>query len=355
MVRLPACMDDLIEEIKKKLNQDFNFEEEIPKFSDLNYKPYKISKDNFNPIKKTNGHSKIAFIDGGNLEVLKAADFSLNFIRVYYSVYQNNKKTESKKYEFYALIYADNKNGEIFYKTKLFSENKEMLPSEEDLAFDSFDASLKSGQNRINISRIAGVVRRFSELKIASMVAGGLDNEDILVLDGSLQSTMTNESRYLEELFKKGLEKNILITALSKSCTLMTDDGASLIAVLTTICPEAEWYYHPVAEIESLEHQAEMFFVKFHEKSKHIFRFEVYKKQKSGVERAFNLLKENSNDPIFLGYPYGLIEADKFARVSNKELEYFKTMLALKLGDVSKLDKHLNVRNAHDILDKISY
>jgi len=348
-------MDALIEEIKKKLDKEFNFEEEIPKFSDSKYRPYKISKDNFHKIKKINENARIAFIDGGNLEVLKAADFSLNFIRVYYSVYMDNKKIESKKYEFYTLVYADNKDGEIFYKTKLFSENTEVLPSEDDLAFDSFDVSLKSGQNRINISRIADVVRRFSELKIASMVAERLDKGDVVVLDGSLQSTMTNENRYLEELFKKGLEKDVLITALSKSCTLMTDSGASLITVLNTICPEAEWCYYPVAEIESMEHQAEMFFVKFHEKSRHIFRFEVYKKQKSSVERAFSLLKENSNDPVFLGYPYGLIEADKFARVSNKELEYLKTMLTLKIGKDSELDRHLNVRNAHDILDKVSY
>ena len=348
-------MDALIEEIKKKLDKDFDFGEEIPKFSDSKYKPFKISKDNFHPIKKTAENSKIAFIDGGNLEILKAADFSLNFIRVYYSVYQNNRKIESKKYEFYALVYSDKKDGEIFYRTKLFSENMEILLSEEDLAFDSFDASLRSGQSRINISRIAGVVRRFSELKIASLVVGGLDNWDILVLDGSLQSTMTNETKYLEELFKKGLEKDVLITALSKSCTLMTDNGASLIMILNTICPEAEWCYYPVAEIESPEHQAEMFFVKFHENSKHIFRFEVYKKQKSGVERGLSLLNENSNDPVFLGYPYGLIEADKFARVSNRELEYLKTMLTLKIGKDSKLDRHLNVRNAHDILDKISY
>ena len=348
-------MDDLIEELRKKISNDIVFEEEIPKFSDSKYKPYKISKDNFHPIKKTTNNAKIAFIDGGNLEVLKAADFSLNFMRVYYSVHQNNRKVTSKKEEFYALIYADNKDGEICYKTKLFSENKEVLPSEEDLAFDSFDSSLRSGQSRINISRIAGVVRRFSELKIASRVAEGMEIGDMLVLDGSLQSTITNENKYLEELFKKGLEKNILVTALSKSCTLMTDNGISLITVLNTICPEAEWYYHPVAEIESLEHKAEMFFVRFHERSRHIFRFEIYKEQKSGIGEALSLLKENSNDPIFLGYPYGLVEADKFARVSNKELEYLKTMLALKLGDAGKLDKHLNVRNAHDILDKISY
>lgn len=349
-------MDNLIEEIKKKLNNKLDIEEGTPKFSDSGYKPFKISKRNFHKIEKTQSSNRIAFVDGGNSEILKAADFSLNLIRVYYSIYENNKKIKSRKYEFYVLVYADNKDGEIFYKTKLFSEDKEILPDKNDLIFSSFDASLKRGMHRIDISRIATVVRRFSELKVASSAAEELNSGDVLVLDGSLQSTITNENRYLEELFKKGLEKNTLITALSKSCALMTDNGNSLIVVLRSMAPEGRWYYHPVVEIDSIEHQAEIFFVKFHEKSKHIFRFEVYKKQKPGINRVLSLLTENSADPVFLGYPYGLIEADKFARISNKELDHFKMMLTLKLGKyASKLDKHLSVRNAHDILDKISY
>ena len=34
-------------------------------------------------------------------------------------------------------------------------------------------------------------------------------------------------------------------------------------------------------------------------------------------------LVDNSKDPVFYGYPYLLIEADKLARVTNKEKEYF--------------------------------
>ena len=178
----------------------------------------------------------------------------------------------------------------------------------------------------------------------------------ILVLDGSLQSSITNEGKYLDSLFKKGLERNVLITALSKSCNLMTDKGNSLVVVLEMINPENKWYYYPVVEINSLEHQAEMFFVKFHEKARHIFRFEVCKQQKFDIDKILSLIAANSNDPIFLGYPYGLIEADRFARVSNRELDYFKTMLTLKLGKIAgKLDEHLSRGNAHDILDKISY
>ncbi len=349
-------MDILIEEIKKKLNEEFNFEEEIPQFSDLRYKPFKISENNFHKIEKTDCKSKIAFIDGGNLEILKAADFSLNLIRIYYSIYENNKKIKSKKHEFYALVHAEKRNNEIFYKTTLFSENKETLPDEADLVFSSLDASLRTGLQRINISKISGAIRRFSELKIASNMVEDMDKGDVLVLDGSLQSTTTNESRYLENLFKKGLERDVLITSLSKSCTLMTGKGNSLIAILGIICPGGRWYYHPIADINSQEHQAEIVFAKLHEKSKHIFRFEIYKKQKPAISKILGLITENSNDPVFLGYPYGLIEADRFARISNQELDYFKIMITLKLGkDASKLDKCLTARDAHTILDRISY
>ena len=86
-----------------------------------------------------------------------------------------------------------------------------------------------------------------------------------------------------------------------------------------------------------------MFFIKLNKKSRHIFRFEVYKKNKFDVNEILTLLKINQ-DPVFLGYPYGLIEADKFARVTNNEKEYLKTILSLK---------RIEEKEAHEILDSI--
>ena len=97
-------------------------------------------------------------------------------------------------------------------------------------------------------------------------------------------------------------------------------------------------------------HQADISFIKLNEKSKYIFRFEVYKKQVHDATKMLNLLEENSKDPAFIGYPYGLIEADRFARVSNQERDYLRIILQTKLKD--KWDS-LNILNAHDILDTI--
>ena len=76
--------------------------------------------------------------------------------------------------------------------------------------------------------------------------------------------------------------------------------------------------------------------------------------QKMKAEEAINELTGNCTDPIFIGYPYGLIEADKVARISNNEKESLKTMFLIKLKS-KNIEKYLNSANAHEILDRISF
>ena len=93
--------ESIIKEIIKDLK-----DKEKGKFIKLPYESetVEISKDNFHAIEDLDLKNKIAFIDGGNAEILKAANFSLQFIRVYYTIYSGNKRIENKKYEFYLLM-----------------------------------------------------------------------------------------------------------------------------------------------------------------------------------------------------------------------------------------------------------
>jgi hypothetical protein len=204
--------------------------------------------------------------------------------------------------------------------------------------------------HQTRISKIGSIVRRFSELKIAETILNELEKDDIVILDGFLQSSVTNEATYMENLYKKAEEKGIIVSGLSKTTTLLTTNGNSVLNTLNKIAPKSSWYYHPVAEINNKDHKAEIFFIKLHEKSKYIFRFELYKNQKPNISSILNLLTTNSKDPVFLGYPYGLIEADKFARVSNQEKAYIQTILKTKIKEWDKI----NNLDAHDILDNIS-
>ena len=327
--------------------------EDLPKFSDKNYHPVKINKDNFHSIKETASNRKIAFIDGGNTELLKASNFSLHFIRLYAVIYKDNKRVKAEKKEFYCLVNSFEDKEEIHYKAKLF--DKPDFIDENDLIFSSFDKTIVTGINRAEVSKISSIVRRFAELGFAKEVVGGLDKDDIIVLDGNLQSTVTNERKYIDGLYEKAEEKGVVVSAFCKTSTLLTEKGMPIPPLLSRLSTIDEpWYYHPIVNINSVGHKAEMYFIKLNRNSGYVFRYELYKNNVYDINEILSLLKANSKDPMFRGYPYGLIEADRFARVSNNEKEQLKLRLMISLGKENKeLISYLNTANAHDVLDGI--
>jgi hypothetical protein len=129
-----------------------------------------------------------------------------------------------------------------------------------------------------------------------------------------------------------------------------------LIPVLSELAPKTAWSYYPLVKIENKNHKIDMYIIKLNRSSRYIFKFEVSNNTDYNIKQILSLLKDNSIDPVFLGYPYGLIEADQFARVSNKEKDYLKTIFLSKLGQNNeKIAQYLNTLNTHSILDSISY
>ncbi|MBL7055518.1 DNA double-strand break repair nuclease NurA [Candidatus Woesearchaeota archaeon] len=325
------------------------------KFSDTNYQAHKFDRKNFNTLKKPEKENKIAFIDGGNAEIVRSANFSLNIIRTYYSIFSGHKKIKSTKKDFYSLTKAKSVNNEISYETEIIGTNEKTVPEKEDLLVSSFDKTITQGINRASVSNVSNLIRRFSELKLACCLVGQLDEGDMIVLDGSLQCTLTNERKYMDKLLGTASEKKVIVTGLSKTTTLMTDKGNSILNVLNNFNVKGKWAYHPVADIKSKDHRAEMAFVKLHDKSKYAFRFEIFKEQKSKLLEVISLLSENSRDSVFVGYPYGLIDADRHARVSNEEKKTMQTYLSVKFGkEWEKIKESLTSTDAHEILDTIS-
>ena len=275
-------------------------------------------------------------------------------IRVYYTIYQNNRRINAKKQDFYAFAYAKDIDNELFYDVE-FIENSNVLPDKNDLLLSSFDETIKQGIARASISNMSNIIRRFSELKTALNIIDLLDKNDIIIFDGSLQCTFTNEKKYMDKLYEKASQKNIIICGISKTTTLMTDKGNSIANALSKFNIQGKWLYHPIVEIKSNGHKAEMAFVKLHEKSKYIFRFELYKEQKEKLSEVIGLLSTNCKDPVFIGYPYGLIEADKNARISNQEKDMLLTLFSTKFGkDWERIKESLSNIDAHEILDNIS-
>ncbi|MFH0868580.1 MAG: DNA double-strand break repair nuclease NurA [Candidatus Woesearchaeota archaeon] len=345
--------DQIIDLVKNNIS---NINDNRVQFSDPAYQAFDFDIKNFKKINNSDSNNKIAFIDGGSSEIIKSSNFSLNLIRVYCTVYQNNKRINAKKQDFYAFAHAKNIGNELFYDVEFIDDEKNKIDLDKnDLLLSSFDETIKQGITRASISNMSSIIRRFSELKTAENIINNLNKDDIIVLDGSLQCTFTNEKKYMDKLYEKASQKNIIICGISKTTTLMTDQGNSISNALNKFNIEGKWFYHPIAEIKSNGHKADMAFVKLHESSKYIFRFEIYKEQKQYLEQVISLLANNCKDAVFVGYPYGLIEADKNARISNQEKDMLLTLFSTKFGkDWEKIRESLSNINAHEILDSIS-
>ncbi len=364
-----------------KLNENEAIEFNLP-----GYKAVPLSKTSFHEIKNKVEitDKKIAFIDGGNAELLSAANFSLQFVRVFACIFQEDKRIFSKKHEFYVLArcinrLSDQGKPELAYSAEIFPVNDgqlvdagqtingEQLINSSDLVFAANDETIRNGTHNASISTIGEIARKFAELALAKQVVNELGKNDLLVLDGSLQTTVTNHKKYLEQLYADVQKKGIIVSALAKTSRIYTNNGNSIVGLLnelsSNVLPESAWYYYPSVEIENENHKAELFFVKLNKASEYVFRYEVFKECLANrdpdslshfLSALFSAIANNSRDLAFPGYPYGLIFADKLARVFNNEKEYLITLFQAKSGkNWHIIKKYLNAINAHDVLDRI--
>lgn len=339
-------MKELINEIIERLEDSIETSEDdyidMPK-----YETVKINKENFNEIKKVKTQKKIMFVDGGNAEIIRASNFSLQFVRVYYNIFKDNKKIKGKKYEFFVLVRAVNKDG-LVYECDFFNLN-DLKINKDDFSFDSFDKSLRQGEHRVSVSKIGEIARRFLELEVCNIALNELEKDDILVMDRDLEVDVTNEEKYFNRLYENASKNGVIISGLSKTTNLLTKKGNSVNALLNSL-KEGMWYYWPLVEVKDFN----VYFVKLHEKARYCFRFDVSKKVGYDINEVLSLLVENSKDPVFLGYPYGLIDADRFARVGNNERVYLRTMFIAKFGKKwEKIRRYETSLDAHNVLDNI--
>ncbi|MEM7819629.1 MAG: hypothetical protein QXD48_02260 [Candidatus Aenigmatarchaeota archaeon] len=354
-------MKRVIEKIANSLSEIRKFEDGDPKFHDERYKPIPLDNKNFHEILESKKNRKIAFVDGGNAEILSAPNFSINFIRIYFNVFDGVKKIKPQmqsRIEFYAIVKLVG-NNELIYKTEIFplGDYSEFLPEEKYLSFSLLDQTLREGIFIVDISKISNVIRRFAEWKIAKyVIKNELDCDDIIVKDGSLQTGVTNEHIFSEDVYDAAIRKNVIFSGLAKTSTLFTTTGNSLLAVLkkrgNAIMSNKKWYYYPIVDIEQPDHKAEIIVTKLHPNSNHVFRYEILKEQfkKIDVNDVIATLAENSCDFRFPGYPFGLIDADSLARVTENEKLYHRALL---LSETKKQEDFISASDAHEILNKI--
>lgn len=344
-----------------------------PFLSSHNYRTHPFNVEYFKPICPMKSDRKLAFVDGGNSELLRAPNFSIQLNRIYFNMFEGRNRIQNLKIpqaiEFFSETYAVFKNDEIFFDTLIFPVEdgfRALLPSESDLSFCSTDRRLMIGGSRADISRVASIARRFAEWTFSRhVIENELQKGDILVMDGTLRTAFVNEANYAKEAYEIAKDKGVIYSGLSKTSKLFTTTGLSLLGAVRKLAQVSKvgplWYYHPIADSLSPEHEAAFFIVRLHEQAQRVFRYEIYGEQAKSltpeeINEVLCQLSINSCDASFPGYPYGLIDADANARVRHDELETYRVMLlseVSKLGSWSKFSMHMQSEDAHSILNML--
>jgi hypothetical protein len=345
-----------------------------PHFADERYQPHNFAVANFHAIVASRYTGKLAFIDGGNMSIYDSANLTVHLSRVYFNIYEDGKRVNPRqllpRLDFYVICYAVAENERVYYMTDLMpvmSEWASYLPDINDLTFDSFDPSLMTGRFRVPINRIAETVRRFAEWKYAGlMIEQELEAGDAVIRDGSLQTTVTNERKYSRRVVRSAREREVVLLGLSKTSTLFTSTGYPLFAAIAELAEQAAidqhaWYYYPIVTINQPDHRAEMYAVKLHPNSEYVFRLEFLQEQaqrmsSNEINNYLYALSVNAKDPSFPGYPYGLIDADRFARVSGAETDSQRFQFlacASGSGVLQRLKQCLRTADAHERLNQL--
>lgn len=331
---------------------------------------FKISDESMFEISECKEFRRLGFVDGGTGILLRSSDFSISFNRVAGVLFEENNlkplNTSPDVIEFYtATIIEPTEEGKLAFKSRLFPlepEYAEFLPGEE-IPIPIDEARLRGGFLP-NIEYFGGVMMRYAEWSYGEkFIENELSEGDIYVRDGSLQTSYKNEINLSNGLFSRGYHDKVVITGLSKSCRIITENGDSLITMINLIgnrkFPKSRWYYHPIYEITKADNQADIYFVKLHELSEYPFRFDIYLDQSKELEDKekeiiISNIAENSNELSFPGYPFGLIKVDQMARIGHAEIEPLKVQI-LSEFDSEHYNKYIKPRlrsvDAHDLLN----
>ncbi len=347
---MKELLEQLSEMILEHQSQDvINEAKEIVFESPVFSKFISLSKEHFHHVEKTVHAGKIYFIDGGSSEIISSHAFSLFFIRIASVAYHNFTKTHFEKEDFF--VFSKVKQQQI--EVSVHSLSKKTV---ETFLFSLRDETLRKGIQNVSVASSASVIRRFLELRLGEKLAKIANKGDVIVLDGSLHAMVSGEKKYLHNFLNASLKNNVLACALSKTTSLMTDSGVSLPLALQRLSSESyskkRWYYYPFVSLHDDSYPAQLFMVKLHPQAKHLFLFEISDLQKYvNVEKIIGSLALTSQDPVFLGYPYGLIAVDSLARVTNEEVNYFRMRISKYLS-IEELEQN---SNAHSILDSIKF
>lgn len=249
----------------------------------------------------------VRFIDGGSAQIFANSSTSVEVIRIASTKWYNGIRQSQKIKDYLAII------------------RNEGVRKEATLVFDNHEQTVMFSAN----DDVASLIRSQLELQ------EGLEETDCAVFDGALTHRHEMHKNVLLKL------KTKKAAWFSKTTSILANDGSDIFLALKKSTILKTWF------IELYNGEKVVLLAKLHPQSEHIFQIDLTKFD----PEIISTLASYSNDPVFLGYPYGLVYTDRLARITDVEKEYLTAKLSFVLDEDE--NKSQNLKNAHKILDSI--
>jgi hypothetical protein len=293
-------------------------------------------------------YERFIFIDGGNNNIFSTPFFNLDLIKISAIFFENGEKTKTIVKECYLLTEEKNINKKIKIETTIFNVSNNSTWYEPKFEINENKYHENKYNEKIEISNAAEFFRRMNELFIIDELSKIYQNDKnfTIVLDGSIYEQFKEYNE--EKIFLDKLKNEKQIIGFVKT---NKERDLNLYKKLINLAPKNEIWFSNL-----ITNEKEFYYVKLHKNSKYIFKIEINKKINfENIKNIIEGLAENSRDCVFQGYPYGLILADKLARVSLNETNYKKTKLLTLINKDYSIEEYLNLLNSHDKIDSINY
>lgn len=326
-----------------------------------------LKPESFRPICTTNEPARIAFVDGGNGTVVESPNFAISLNRLYCGMFCGSTRVGTPpdpRVEFFSLVRRHvvpaGEEYKITHDITLFPQDeshRRYLPDERDVA-----SSIRESPMGVD-ARISVLPRSLGEWRMASATVKNMAQGDILMMDGSLTTLDRVESQYAQDLYKSARERGVIVCALAKTSRLLTRGGEPLLDRIHEISADtghAMWCID-VAEQISSHDQGFVIAVKLHPNAVFPFRFEILREQYNDMDdtekdRVLSSLAANSGDVSFPGYPYGLVDADRYAQVRRGDIYMYGALLQsrLRADDLTWMLRSIQMHMAHDRLNEVT-
>ena len=304
----------------------------------------------FQPLKSPAMEGAVVFVDGGQATLLESPTFFLQFVRVAVVQYEGQKRAGIKRTEAYTLTTLAEKEGKRVFATAVFPAEDAGDKGGKDIALREIpdiaqdDPTVKSGMHAVTPQQVGLVVRKLIELDVMDHACRRTEAGTLVVRDGDLVSRASCELGVLQTLYNH-VGRGVLIAGLSKTTHAFTTTGNAATSALLRIGALEPWHYPHHAQ-----GLVDVGFVKLHEKSAYAFRLDTVK----DARVIGGMLITHASDPVFIGYPYGLVQADEFGRVTHKEQEGLLLMFMHAAQEkYPYLVQEMRSLDAHSILDRI--